>query len=257
MTTPANLLRFSNIRPLVRYVDEDQAVVDVHFTVQPPFPAKTSLPLPGQVHVCVAVSTESGFHDEKITDVALDQDHGMVRFDLVSPTRWWPAPMGNQQLYDISVSLLFDDDVVDEQTSTVGLTSVRRATDQSDCLILLVNGQEFQADSVIPVDHYQENLLLPVSGDSILVVRDHYGPDVLYDAADRAGILLVQCVPIDRDGQPEHTVLEHVTRLAKHPSLAGWCVSPQGELSQTLAGQIRLVDPTHNVFMDAPSNWAA
>jgi len=256
MTTPAHLLRLSHIRPLVRYVDEDQAVIDIHVHLKPPFPAKDALPLPDTVQVCVSVSADEGFRDEQISAMSLSATEGVVRFELVQPQRWWPAGLGDQSMYEVEVALLFNGEVVDDVSTAVGLTSVRRCNEDGRW-VLLVNGQEFEANTVIPIDHFQENRLLPVAGDSIIVVRDHYGPDLLYEAADRAGILLVQCVPINSKARPEQDVIEHVARLAAHPSLAGWCVSPQGKLSQAVAGRIKELDPTHNVFIDAPSNWAA
>src|SRR5690606_19083748 len=93
----------------------------------------------------------------------------------------------------------------DRQTVTFGMTSVRQ-----DAATLLVNGQSCRIGSVVTVDRVQEKQLLPAAGDSLLLVRDHYGTEQLYDAADRAGILLVQCVPLSPDGRLLPEVLEQV-----------------------------------------------
>ncbi len=257
MTVPAHLLRLGQLRPLVRYVDERQAVVDVHIQMRGPFPAKERVPLPQRVQVRVSIDTQAGFHEESTVWLPLQGDTGMVRMELVEPERWWPAGLGEQALYELKVALLYADAVVEEKTCELGLTSIRRRRSDTGCNLLLVNGREFAVQAVVPIDHFQENRLLPVTGDALLVVRDHYGPDVLYDAADRAGILLIQCIPLDAGGVPEQQVADEVTRLSRHPSLVGWCVSPQGELARDVARCITALDPTHAVFTAAPGSWAA
>src|SRR5690606_12906808 len=91
---------------------------------------------------------------------------------------------------------------------------------------------------------------------SLLIVRDHYGTDLLYDAADRAGILMVQCVPIHPSGEPERDVAVEISRLAGHPSLAGWYVGHLGNLSDRLAAAIRTLDPPHTIFRELPGEAA-
>src|SRR5690606_21495749 len=103
-----------------------------------------------------------------------------------------------------------------------------------DAAALIVNGELCAIESVVSVDRSDESRMLPAAGNSLLVVRDHYGTDLLYDAADRAGILMVQCVPIHPQGAPEQDVAVEVSRLASHPSLAGWYVGHLGELTERI-----------------------
>ena len=107
------------------------------------------------------------------------------------------------------------------------------------------------------VDKIDEHSLLPATGDSLLLVRDHFGAEVLYEAADRAGILLVQCVPIDAEGKLELSVAEQVDRLASHPSLAGYFVGHLGKLTGKVAEALKLLDPTRSVFLNFPLTEAA
>ena len=102
-----------------------------------------------------------------------------------------------------------------------------------------------------------ERHLLPATGDSLMLVRDHYGTDLLYQAADRAGILTLQCVPIHPLGEPERDVDDQIDRLAAHPSLAGYYVGHLGQLSDELARRIRALDPTRTVFRELPVDHAA
>jgi hypothetical protein len=251
MATP----RLASVRPLVRYVDENQAVIDIHLTLLPPLPSPddTAPPL-GAADVFVEVSGSDGFFDEQRGRVSFHDNAGSVRMEVVRPERWWPAGMGGQSLYTFRVSLIEGGEVADQRSVTVGFTSVRmedrrqypRRTE------LLVNSRICRIDSVVPIDLIHERRLLPVAGHSLLMVRDHYGPDVLYEAADRAGILLIQCVPIDPGGKPEDGVDDQVDRLSPHPSLAGWFVGHLGRMTEDVADRIHRLDPTRSVLRTAP-----
>ena len=203
------------------------------------------------------VEDEHGFHDETFAQVELQHLCGMVRMQLVVPQRWWPAGMGDQSLYRISLTLLKGRRILDQMQTTVGLTSVRVTDSHFDSRTFMVNGKPCEIHTIVPVDHVHEDALLPASGDSLIVVRDHYGSDNLFDSADLAGILMVQCVPISADGMPEKDLIEQISRLAAHPSLAGWCVSPQGKLSNSMAKQLKALDPIHPIIEHSPGNWAA
>ncbi|HEX7008583.1 MAG TPA: hypothetical protein VF184_01285 [Phycisphaeraceae bacterium] len=252
-------LHLSAVRPLVRYVDEEQAVIDTHVSASPAGWWSGQGQLDPVVEVLVEIRGSDGFHDEERTPLRLVQGRGRVRLDVVQPNRWWPAGMGDQPLYDLTVSLVMGDQTIGHKTTTIGLTSVRcDASDSARAVSqLLVNGQVCSIRSLVMVDRVDENQLLPAAGDSILLVRDHYGPDVLYEAADRAGILLIQCVPIDPEGTPEREVTAQVDRLAPHPSLAGWFIGHLGRISDQVAQLIRTLDPTRSIFRELPSVRAA
>lgn len=246
--------RFGSVRPLVRYVDKDQAVVEVMVDVAPPVPASRGRKRPQELRVLLEVDTDDGFHDEESAAIKPRATHGSVRMGIVEPRRWWPANMGEQPLYKLGVSLMVDDEVSDHWSGTVGLTSVRPPDSHASRAdpVLLVNGEECKLAAIVPVDLIHERNLLPVAGDSLMIVRGHWGPDVLFEAADRAGILLIQCVPIDDDGRPEATMVEQINRLSRHPSLAGWYVGHLGAYTERMAYCISTLDPTRPVFRELP-----
>jgi beta-mannosidase len=253
-------VRLASVRPLIRYVDEDQAVIDTHVFASV-VPDEACPPNPS-VDVIVEINGADGFHDEGRARLRFVDGSAAMRFEMVRPQRWWPAGMGEQPLYELSVQVVARDELVEKKSVTFGLTSVRRegATDPAAAqrdLFLLVNGQVCEIGSVIVVDRVDERALLPATGRSLLLVRDHYGPDLLYDAADRAGILLVQCIPIHPDGTPEVDVEAQIDRLSAHPSLAGWFVGHLGRISDRVAARIAQLDPTRSVFRDFPVAPAA
>ena len=248
----------SAVRPLVRYVDSEQAVIELHVTTRPHhLPAAPRNERPPEVWM--QITGTDGFYDEQRAPLTLDGAQGRTRFDIVEPQRWWPAGMGDQPLYEMTLTLVHGDAQLDAQSVTLGLTSVRPDVGgiESDKPHLLVNGEICVVRTVLPVDSVDERQLLPATGDSLLLVRDHYGPDVLYQAADRAGILLVQSVPIHPRAEPEREVARQVDRLAAHPSLAGWFVGHLGRLSDRVAQRLRRLDPTRSVFRDFPVQPAA
>ena len=250
--------RVASIRPLVRYVDDERAVIEVHFDAMPALPLARRNAKSG-LRVELAVKGMDGFEDDYTEPLQLNNGSGHVTFDIVQPQLWWPAGMGAQPLYELTVSLNVDGHVAEQRKFTIGLASIRRGAIDNDGAHSdwLINGQLCSlADGVI-VDRTDANNLLPVTGDSLLLVRDHYGPELLYDAADKAGILLIQCVPIHPEGVPEREVSIEVERLSSHACLAGWFVGHLGRVSDAVARSIRKLDPAHAVFRDLPDLDAA
>ncbi|WP_428389218.1 hypothetical protein [Mucisphaera sp.] len=254
-------LRLGSIRPLIRYVDQHQAVIDTQFQTLPPVPTDgVNLTPPAAVDVYVEINSLDGFHDEGQTRTPLDENHnGRIRFDLVEPERWWPAGMGHQNLYELKLTLLENDEPLDEQTTTIGLTSVRQEPEQNTAgsPSFLVNGKPFHFDNVLTIDRIAEQKLLPATGQSLLFVRDHFGTELLYEAADRAGILLLQSIPLDAEARVEDTIRQQIDRIAGHPCLAGWYVGHLGDLSDTIAQQLTRLDPTHQIIRQPANTWAA
>lgn len=251
-------IEIKSVRPLVRYVDQDQAVIETHLAIRrtDSFDATGCADAP-DVHVLVDILGHDGFHDEGHLPLKLSGGAGSVRFELVHPHRWWPAGMGEQPLYQLTVSLFVNDRMTHQRALTLGLTSVRPEAADRELPHLLVNGQRCDIQTILMMDRLDEQQFLPATGDSLVLVRDHYGPELLYEAADRAGILLVQSVPIHPAATPELDVADHVDRLAAHPSLAGYFVGHLGRLSDLVANRLRQLDPTRAVFRTFPPTLAA
>ncbi len=254
------------IRPLVRYVDERQAIVDVYVSIfqsRHPHgrnPDISALPL--EVHVLVEGPDGCAYQQQ--TRLNIQGQAGRIRFEMGDPQRWWPSGMGDQTLYNLSVSILVNDESVYQWNNTIGLTSVRPVNVQpvftgdvshdtagmgmalEKEATLLVNGRQCLIRTVVPVNPDDEQSVLPVGEHCLLVVRGHYGPDLLYDAADRAGTLLVQSIPVTADLHGSDR--SQIDRLAGHPSLAGWLVGPADQAADMIASRIHEMDPTRSVL---------
>jgi beta-mannosidase len=82
---------------------------------------------------------------------------------------------------------------------------------------------------VTPADHERDIALAKDAGLDLVRVHTHISSPALYDAADRAGMLLWQDLPMHRGyhrsvrRQAVRQAREAVDLLAHHPSLAVWC----------------------------------
>ena len=249
-------VKIDSVRPLVRYVDNQQAVIDTHIVTRAALPADAAhrtadAPI---AYVMAEIDGQGGFHDEGCGRLYLKQCgsrmEGGFRFGIDQPQRWWPAGLGAQPMYDLTIRIIVGEEVTDEAKLKIGLASVRRGRVLGKDMppSLLVNGQICEVVEIVTVDQIDENHLLPATGESLLLVRDHYGNDLLYQAADLAGILAVQAVPIDPSGDPAMQVRQQVDRLTAHPSLAGYYTGHLGELKAMVTDCLRKLDPTRAVF---------
>ena len=258
MPTP---LRLDWLRPQVRYVDDERAVIDTHFAALPPVAEDAYEAVPDRyaLDVEITVDGQDGFHDEGASRLTLDGHRGHLRFEIVRPDRWFPAGYGPQPLYKLGLTVGDDARGFDHLDVDFGCTSIRRdralGRDLPPCL--LVNGRICSVAEVVEVDAAHAAALLPAHGESVVFVTDHYGDDTLYAAADRAGILIVQSVPLTPDGRPASAAAEAINRLSAHPSLAGWYVGHLGDAADDVTAALEKHDGTHPVFRRFPLDDAA
>lgn len=165
---------------------------------------------------------------------------GENRFDwsvaVEDPPLWWPHSLGDQPLVDAAVTVDFEGERSDEMTRRTGIREVRmrdfvfsvnrerlflKGTNQGPVRMELgeASAAEFERD----ID------LARTTGLDLIRVHGHVSRPELYDAADQAGMLLWQDLPLQwgyaRGVRREavRQVREAVDLLAHHPSLAIWC----------------------------------
>jgi beta-mannosidase len=152
------------------------------------------------------------------------------------PQLWWPRALGDQPRYEVAVEVLADGEVSDRLRRRTGLR--RLALDD---WVLRVNGERLflkganqgptrMALGEATADELAAEVRLAAEANlDLLRLHAHVSRPELYDAADAAGLLLWQDMPLQwgygrsvRD-QARRQARELVDLLAHHPSVAVWC----------------------------------
>ncbi len=156
---------------------------------------------------------------------------------VMKPRLWWPHSVGEQPLYEVGVAIRGEDaEVSDRRHWRTGLRSI-----SVDNLQFKVNGQKLFAKgvSIGPQDRFlgsidaatiaQDVQAAAEAGLDLIRVHGHIGRPELYSAADEAGMLLWQDLPLvgvhsTRARKAARVVARSaVDQLGSHPSVAVWC----------------------------------
>lgn len=172
----------------------------------------------------------------------LAQGENRVEWTVTVPTPrlWWPHAHGGQPLYDVHVEVCTPADrgelVSDRRRVRMGLRSV-----SFDDWVFAINGERLflkgsnqgptsmtLADAT--VDDFEHDVALAKEANlDFLRVHAHVSRPELYDAADEAGLLLWQDMPLQWGyhrtirKQARRQARELVDLLAHHPSVFVWC----------------------------------
>lgn len=183
-------------------------------------------------------------------------DVTVLRLAIKNPQLWWPAGLGDQPLYEVTVDMLAGRTCLEHVSRRIGL---RRFTvehvqgDEGTVLRFGVNGHPFfvKGASWLPADLYTARLtrveyarlvkaaavanvnMLRVWGGGV------YESDAFYDLCDEYGICVWQDLMLGECQSEAPTsgqrasfaceVSQQVSRLRHHPSLVAWCA---GDLTE-------------------------
>jgi beta-mannosidase len=179
------------------------------------------------------VTTTVGGHEDR-TEHDLAAGGNAVEWSIVipDPQRWWPAALGDPVLHDVTVD-------VDGSHVLSRLTGLRTVSMRD--WVLSVNGERLflkganagptrQAlGEATPEELRRDVDLARQAGLDLLRVHAHISRPALYDAADEAGLLLWQDLPLQwgyaRGVRPQavRQATAAVEQLGHHPSIAVWC----------------------------------
>ncbi|MDQ6840763.1 MAG: hypothetical protein M3137_21110 [Actinomycetota bacterium] len=151
------------------------------------------------------------------------------------PALWWPHALGGQPLHTVTVSVSTPAGCSDRRTVTTGLRQIRMRN-----FVASVNGERLFLKGVncgptrrALAEATPEQLggdvdLARQAGLDLIRVHGHVTRPEFYDAADRAGMLIWQDLPLQWGyarirRQAARQARQAVTLLAHHPSLAVWC----------------------------------
>lgn len=156
---------------------------------------------------------------------------------VMKPRLWWPHSLGDQPLYEVGVAIRGEDnEVSDRKHWRTGLrtVSVENLQFRVNGLKLFTKGvslgpQDRFIGSVDPDVIAQDVAAAKGAGLDLIRVHGHIGRPELYTAADEAGMLLWQDLPIvgvhsTRARKSARVVARSaVDQLGAHPSVAVWC----------------------------------
>jgi len=166
--------------------------------------------------------------------------------EIEDPQLWWPAGLGEQPLYTVSVTL---GDGLDAWTRRIGLrtmTVTRNKDEWGESFSHCVNGVDVFAmgadyipeDNLLPRVNPQRTrrLLEDARAANMNCIRvwggGYYPDDFFYDICDELGLLVWQdfmfaCAVYNLTEEFEENItaefVDNVRRLRHHPSLALWC----------------------------------
>ena len=183
-------------------------------------------------------------------EAALEDNRQTLALAVEQPQLWWPNGYGDQPLYQVEVSLLSGDDVLDRRHYQVGLRTIvlqQQADEWGESFTFVVNGVPIFAkgSNWIPADSFPtrvsrerlDHLLGSAAGAHHNMVRmwggAYYEDEYLYDVCDRLGLLVWQdfmfaCAVYPLSDQAmldtlHYEVTETAQRLRHRACLALWC----------------------------------
>ena len=228
-------IRFTRL--FCRSATSEQAVVGTRLVLDATSPqhATVTTTITGP-NGAVAAQTS---HDH---DLATGENRLEWDTDIDLPMLWWPRAMGEQPLYDVSVSVAYrsDDDGPNYPPLTHSWRTGLRSIDVRN-LQWTVNGEPLFVKGVAvgPQDRFLgdcevsdlERDLRSVTDAGLDLVRlqSHITRPELYDAADRMGLLIWQDLPLH--GGYAIAARKWALRVARaatnllshHPSVSVWC----------------------------------
>ncbi len=199
---------------------------------------------------------------------------GQFPMHVDQPRLWWPRGRGAPHLYDVTVTLLKNDEEIDRRTLRHGIRTVElHRTSTTDSLgngefCFVVNGEKVfvKGSNWVPLDAYHSRDVVRIRPAIALAAElgcnmlrcwggNVYENDLFYDLCDEQGIMIWQdfamaCAIYPHDpafcGQLAEEVRRVVRRLRQHPSLVLW--AGDNECDQTHFRAARPRDPNTNVL---------
>ncbi len=233
--------RWDNVRILQNHGKDGTVGLDITATASPPSLTEV---LPARIVLRDPAGTEVAKVE---TQLATGQ--AAVSINVPSPQLWWPAGMGGQPLYTLTVELLGKNGKpLDATTKRIGLRVLRALPQCGDrTMRFTANGVPFFAKGAncIPLDMFpsrvtKEQMRRHVADAAAVNMNSLrfwgggcYEDDALFDACDEYGICVWMDFKFSCATYPSfdpaflenvrQEARDNVLRLRHHPSIALWC----------------------------------
>jgi beta-mannosidase len=214
----------------------------------------------GSAPLRAAVSVKRDGNEVSQVEVPVNSDTAAAAITIHQPELWWPNGLGEQPLYEVSISLQnASGQSLDTLHKRIGLRTLvldRKPDEWGESFQFVVNGVPFFAKGAnwIPADTFaprvdQEwyaRLLKDAAAVHMNMLRvwggGIYEQDIFYDLCDELGLCIWQdfmfaCAAYPSFDSPfmetvKVEIEENVRRLRHHPCMALWCGN--NELEQGL-----------------------
>ncbi|MHC4561759.1 MAG: glycoside hydrolase family 2 protein, partial [Planctomycetota bacterium] len=207
--------------------------------------------LTGKAKLTAAVTVSFGDKVVASGQTALRNGKGKVALDIANPKLWWPAGMGDQPLYTVTVDLLGPDgELLDSDSRRIGVRTLRLIQKKDrwgTSFRFEANGRTFFAKGAnwVPADAFVTRLdagdYAALLGSAVAANMNMirvwgggiYEEDVFYDLCDELGVCVWQDFMFACSSYPSFDAewldnvraeaADNVRRLRHHASLALWC----------------------------------
>jgi beta-mannosidase len=229
-------VRITALKTLCREASEERAVLEFEASLDAPGPGTAQLRTTVQREPDATPAPAVEHHQEQM----LSAGANVVRWRVAveRPELWWPRALGAQPLYRVEVEVDRPDQpgrLSDGRSLVTGLRHIRVRN-----FIATVNGERLflKGANYGPVsraladasaeDCRRDIALAADAGLDLLRVHGHVSRPELYEAADRAGMLIWQDLPLQWGygnvrRQAVIQARQAVAVLGHHPSIALWC----------------------------------
>jgi beta-mannosidase len=251
-------VRIDRLRVLCRDADARRA----HLRVA------TRLDSDAQRPVLIRTTIDGVVEAETTQVVANGQNELEWNVDVADPALWWPRSLGEQPLVQVAVEVVVDGEFSDGRERRTGLRQITW-----DDWVCSVNGERLflKGANLLPTNADFAHVDVAAAGADVaaaidlgldaLRVHGHVAHRHTYDAADEAGLLLLQDFPLQWRyarsvrAQAVEQAAALVDSLGHHPSIASWSAHDDPTLSSVRA---RMVDrDTKSTGNDASQDAAA
>lgn len=211
----------------------------------------------GQKDALITVKNQNKIVAQKRVDLVNGINKVQLDYNILNPKLWWTNGLGTPNLYTFQYSLQDGKKELDNETVTAGLRSlkvVRQKDKDGTSFYFVLNGVPvfIKGANYIPIDNFV-NRVTPDRYETVInSARDAnmnmlrvwgggiYENDIFYDLCDKKGILVWQdflfacgMFPANKEfvDNVKQEVVDNVTRLRNHPSLAIWCGNNENAIS--------------------------
>ncbi len=195
----------------------------------------------------------------------------IIRYEIEYPYIWWTHDLGRPNLYEIDISLYYNNERIDFIKEKFGIRDIQliREPDKwGETFYFRINGIPLftKGANWVPIDSFiprgkklglYENNINNCIAANMNMIRvwggGIYEDDLFYKLCDERGILVWQDFPFACAIYPIHEkfvenvrneAIENIKRLRNHPSLALWCGNNEIEqLWKWLLDSAELKDP--------------